>query len=138
MVKTEVTDNVCIVEISINQRGLTNPDFIKSSLSDEGIFPIFMSCSFSIGSSDKFIVAIDSGDVFPLMNILGKIRYDAKIRNYSINCSNSMIKWENKSIENVDLMGDDAEFIKFICTWNDSGICLCESTAVSRLCAKLR
>ena len=135
MVKTEVTNNVCIVEINTELKEISNLDFIKSSLTEEGIFPVFMSHSSLIGSSDKFIVAIDSDDVFPLMNILGKIRYDARIKNYSINCSNSMIKWENKAVESFNSMHDDD--IKFIYVWDDKGICICESSAVSKFCAQL-
>ncbi len=137
MVKTEVTNNVCIVGISTDINDKTNFNFIKSSLTVDGIFPVFMSVSSVIGSSDKIIVAIDSDDVFPLMNTLGKIRHNAGIRNYSINCSNSMIKWENKSIEDMDLVCDDKDDIKFIYIWDDKGICLCETSAVSRFCAKL-
>ena len=137
MVKTEVTNNVSIVEISTDLKRKENFNFIKSSLTDEGVFPVFMSHSSLIGSSDKFIIAIDSDDVFALMNILGKIRHYANIRNYSINCSNSMIKWENKNIENVNLMFDDENDVKFIYAWDDKGICICESTAVSKFCAIL-
>jgi len=137
MVKTEVINNVCIVGINADFTDISNIDLIKSSLTDEGIFPIFMSHSSLADSSDKMIVAIDSDEVFNLMNVLGKIRHIAGIKNYSINCSNSMIKWENKISGNLDFLTNNSCDVKFVYVCGDKGICICETTSVNKICAGL-
>ncbi|MBR5506737.1 MAG: hypothetical protein IKV88_01680 [Clostridia bacterium] len=137
MVRTEVTNNVCIVGISTDLKEASNLNQIKSSLTDEGIFPVFVSHSSLIGSADKLIVAIDSDDVFHLMNVLGKIRHSAKIKNYSINCSNSMIKWENRCNENLEFPANCSQDVKFIYMWEDKGVCFCETSSVNKICAEL-
>lgn len=135
MVKAEITNNICLVEICTERKIRASAATIRGALKDGGLFPLFMSGSGIFGTVEKFIVAIDSQDLFPVMNILGAIRHKAGITNYSINCSNSMIKWKNmKNTENEGLWeGNDS--IKLIYMWEDSGICFCESSFAKTVCA---
>ena len=137
MIKTEVTDNLCLVSINI-QGGCTHAmNIIDIFLEENGLFPVFLSGGDAFGKDNKIFVAVAGEEVFTLMNVLGSIRQDAGIKNYSINCSNSMIKWSMSKERSAKILSNADFDIKLAVLSDNDGICFCDSSYAGKLCSML-
>ena len=135
MNKAEAVSNVCLVCINVDCECTRAVSYIENAFRTDGIDILFVSTVNIFGHSDKIYIAIAESDVFSLMNILGKIRNDTHIKNYSVNCSNSMIKWRGKVSPDIfEKAGCD---IKLILSLSDEGICFCDNAYRERVCTLL-
>ena len=127
MIKTEVTDNLCLVTVNINGGCTHVMNILHSFLEKNGLLPIFLSGGAIFGKDNKIFVAVANEEVFTLMKVLGSIRQDAGIKNYSINCSNSMIKWNGSKEKSAKILSDADFDIKLVMITDNDGICFCDS-----------
>lgn len=137
MIKTEITDNLCLVSINISGESKRAMNIIDAFLEENGLFPVFLSGGDAFGKDDKIFVAVAGEEVFTLMNVLGSIRQDAGIKNYSINCSNSMVKWNGTKKGSAKVLADVDFDIKLAVLSENDGICFCDTSHAKPLCTLL-
>ncbi|MBQ4526695.1 MAG: hypothetical protein II998_01350 [Clostridia bacterium] len=137
MIKTETTDNLCLVSVNTIGGCSTAMNIINAFLEKKGLFPVFLSGGDALGKGDKIFVAVADEEVFTLMNVLGSIRQDAGIKNYSINCSNSMIKWTGTKERSTKVLSKVDFDIKLAVLSDNDGICFCDTVHRKKLCSML-
>ena len=133
----EIITNICLVCINITGECMQCISEIENALYDNDIQVLFLSSSNIFTKCEKIYLSVYENDIFKLMNILGNLSSEARIRNYSINCSNSMIHWFGKKKNVVNLLKKAKNDIKFLTILSDEGICFCDNAYKKRICSLL-
>ena len=137
MLRMEITDNLCLVSINTTSESRTVINSLDTLLEENSITPVYISGGETFGSRNRIIIAISDNELFKLMKIMGTLKTRAEIKNYSINCSNCMVKWSGEKDHN-SLMLAKADFdLKLVVISGNDGICFCDSSNGKKLCSVL-
>jgi len=128
MLRIETTDNVCLISINTTSESRIVMNSLDSMLEESGIRTVYISGGEALGSRNKIIIAIDGDDLFKFMKIMGTLKSQAEIKNYSINCSNCMIKWSGGKKNNTRALSKADFDLKLVVISENDGICFCDST----------
>ena len=137
MLRTEITDNLCLITITTTSESRVVINSLDILLEENSIRPVYISGGENFGSRNKIMLAISGDELFKLMKIMGILKSQAEIKNYSINCSNCMVKWSGGKVHNSRALAK-AEFdLKLVVISGNDGICFCDSAYGKNLCSIL-
>ena len=137
IVKTEVYDGVCIINIKTKDDIFSCSDLIKQEFKVRGIEILFCS-SADFGKNKKsIIIASFENDIFKILSSIGYIKDAAGILSYTIRGASCIIFWEG-------FFNGDAVFkkyknkISYCSSGSKSGCVLCESEIKHKLLAAMK
>ncbi len=131
----EVISNVCLICINVENECTNAISCIEKSLSQYSIDILFISAVNIFGHGDKIYIAVSESDLFLTMNALGSVKSDAQIRNYSINCSNCMIRWQGSN--EYSALSKAKCDIKLLMKFPNENICFCDNSYQRKACSIL-
>ena len=137
IVKTEVYDGVCIINIKTKDDIFSCSDLIKQEFKVRGIEILFCS-SADFGKNKKsIIIASFENDIFKILSSIGYIKDAAGILSYTIRGACCVIFWEGFfSAEAVFKKYKDK--ISYCHSSSKSGCVLCESEIKHKLLAAMK
>jgi len=137
MIKTSIKDGICLIMINTTIDNMLCLKIIKEEFSKRKIKIFYSSVSNYFGNGERLVIAVSENDVYPMLTTFGCIKDDAKILNYSISYSNSMIKWEDATEDITLVLKNILEKVKLICEYERNGILFCESQHIHKVIANI-
>ncbi len=137
MLRTEITDNLCLVSINTTSESRVVINSLDRLLEENNISPVYISGGEALGSRNRIIIAISGDELFKLMKIMGTLKINAEIKNYSINCSNCMVKWSGAKEQSSRAIARANFDLKLVVISGNDGICFCDSAYGKNLCSIL-
>lgn len=131
----EIISNVCLICVNVETGCPDAISHIENSISRYSVDILFISSLNIFGHGNKIYIAIYDSDLFLTMNALGEVRTSAGIINYSINCSNCMIRWSGKT--NHSALSKASCDIKLLMSFSNESICFCDNSYQRKICSVL-
>ncbi len=110
---------------------------IKEELKEKKIEIYYSSTVNLPDKNKKIIIAIEENNLYPLLTSIGCIREKAKIKSYTLSCSNCLIRWENSMGDIADRLTKYAKRITLLCETGRYGAVICESEIKQKILARI-
>lgn len=137
MLKAEIYDGICLVSVITKEDIMHSLSRIKKELKIRGVKIYYSTMINFFGKDKKIVIALGENDIYPLLSSLGCIKEEAKIKNYSINCSNCLITWEGAGVDIAKSFENEGNKIKLFYEAQKCGGVICESEIKHRIYAKI-
>jgi len=137
IVKTEVYDGICVINIKTKDDIFNCSDLIKQEFKVRGIEILFCS-SADFGKNKKsIIIAAFENDIFKILSSIGYVKDAAGVLSYTIRGACCIIFWEGFFIGD-EIFKKYKDRISYYSSGSKSGCVLCESENKHKLLAALK
>ncbi len=137
IVKTDITDGVCLVTVQIRGNALACLNSIKKEMNKRNA-KVYYSCVQNLMNKDKnLVIATDENDLYPVLSSMGCINDNSKIKGYTLNCSNTLITWEKSSCNIYEIAKGYEDKVRLTYEIGKRGCIICESEIKQKIAARI-
>ena len=137
MIKTDITDDICLITISCNGKIIDCLNTIKKELNQRNIKAYYSSALNFSSKNKSIIVAIGENDLYPWLSLISCIKDKTEISGCTINSYNTLICWDKSAIGIFDIVGGYEDNIRLIYENCESGCIICESEVKHKIVSKI-
>ena len=136
-IKTEVTDDICLITVECKGKVIQCLTRIKKELKQRNIKTYYSSILSLSGKNNSIIIAIGENDLYPWLALISCIKDNTDITGCTMNSSNTQICWDKSDCNIYDIAEKYEDKIRLIYECNNKGCIICENQIKHKLTAKI-